>query len=479
MPTWRWSVVGLALAGLIAGLARAAPATPPDTPATRQVLKLLAMAHDPKADARAFVALVDPPPGSPPGPPPAGVRPPMLDVLAQMEPHGFASATETEADLVAFYPDYQNWAHLRVVVDVAEPHRIRMLGLSVGPAPAGVPRQPPLAPLELAAALRAHIAAEAQADRFAGAVLVARHGHVVFQGVYGLADREAKIPNTIDTQFRFGSMGKMFTAVAVMQLVQAGKLDLKAPLGTYLKDYPNAEVAKVTLDQLLTHTGGTGDIFGPDFTAHRLELHDAKDYLALYGARAPLFAPGSQQRYSNYGFMLLGRIVEVASGQSYDDYLQAHIFGPAGMTATGNLPEMASLLKRSVSYMKARDGLQRADDTLPYRGTPAGGGYSTVSDFLRFAAALMDHRLLDAQRLRLLTEGGVIGPDGKPISYDFAGHTSEGLRYFGHSGGAPGMNGELRIFPDNGYVVVSLANRDPPVAEAEVNFVSARLPASD
>ena len=105
-----------------------------------------------------------------------------------------------------------------------------------------------------------------EADQFSGAVLVTRDGRTLFEGAYGFADRERRVPNTPQTQFRVGSMNKMVTAVATLQLVQAGTLRLDAPIGTYLPDYPNAEMAsKVTVHHLLTHTGGTGDIFGPQF----------------------------------------------------------------------------------------------------------------------------------------------------------------------------------------------------------------------
>ena len=132
-------------------------------------------------------------------------------------------------------------------------------------------------------------------DEFSGAVLVAKDDRVLFSHAYGLADRNRRIPNTIRTRFRIGSMNKMFTAVAILQLVEAGKVKLTAPLGTYLPDYPNRDVAtKVTIHQLLTHTGGTGDIFGPDFDAHRNELRTLADYVKLYGKRGPEFEPGSQ-----------------------------------------------------------------------------------------------------------------------------------------------------------------------------------------
>ena len=111
----------------------------------------------------------------------------------------------------------------------------------------------------------------------------------------GLADRDRAIPNTLQTRFRIGSMNKMVTAVAILQLVEAGKLELTAPVGEYLTDYPNADVATtVTIHQLLTHTGGTGDIFGPDFDAHRDELRTHHDYVELYGSRGPEFDPGTE-----------------------------------------------------------------------------------------------------------------------------------------------------------------------------------------
>ena len=134
-------------------------------------------------------------------------------------------------------------------------------------------------------------------------------------------------------------MGKMFTAVAALQLIQAGKLALDAPISRYLPDYPNKEVAAVTIEQLLTHTGGTGNIFSPEYFDHRLETREHQDYIKLFGNRGVMFPPGSRWDYSNYGMILLGRIIEVVSGQSYYDYTRAHIFEPLGMTATGNEPE--------------------------------------------------------------------------------------------------------------------------------------------
>ena len=322
------------------------------------------------------------------------------------------------------------------------------------------------APPDRLAGLSAELDRRAAADLFAGAVLVARDGEVVYAQARGFADREKKIANTLETRFRLGSMNKMFTAVAILQLAQAGKVKLDAPLGKYLRDYPNAETARVTLHQLLTHTGGTGDIFGPEFEAHRPQLREPSDYIAQYGKRAPAFPPGTRHEYSNYGFILLGRIVEVVSGQSYYDYVRTHIYAPSGMTATDSLPEEAHVPLLSVPYTGKPPDLQSASETLPYRGTPAGGGYSTVGDMLKFALALNAHRLLDAEHTELLTTGKVDTPmRDTRYAYGFEDvHLANGLHRIGHSGGATGMNGLLAIYPDEHFVLVSLANRDPPEA---------------
>ena len=159
----------------------------------------------------------------------------------------------------------------------------------------------------------------------------------IFARAYGHADREHNIANTLETRFRIGSMNKMFTAVATLQLVEAGKINLDAPLGTYLPDYPNKDVAtQVTIAELLDHTGGTGDIFGPQFDAHRLEVQSLQDYEKLYGSRGLAFTPGSKWDYSNYGFILLGLVIEKISGKSYYDYVREHVYAPAGMTSTGS-----------------------------------------------------------------------------------------------------------------------------------------------
>jgi D-alanyl-D-alanine carboxypeptidase len=352
------------------------------------------------------------------------------------------------------------------------------------------PPSKPLTQAEFAAELEQRLLAEATKDELSGVVLVARDGKPIFQRAIGLADREQGIPNQPQTKFRIGSMNKMFTAVAILQLVQAGKLALGDPLGKFLKGYPNADVAQqVTIEHLLTHTAGTGDIFGPEYDEHKKELRTLDDYLKLHGARGLDFPPGTQWSYSNYGFVLLGAVIERVAKQSYYDYVAQHIYGPAGMKNTGSFPEDQKVPLRSTGYTRFRAPGTPAspgakwfsnETTLPHRGTSAGGGYSTVADLLAFANALQGHRLLDAEHTTLLTTAKP-GPAalGK-YAYGFSDQTLYGVRCFGHGGGAPGMNGELLICrppaAESSFVIVTLANLDPPVASRFAEFVRSRLP---
>ncbi len=376
--------------------------------------------------------------------------------------------------------DSDQFARFAIEVEAAAPHHVTHLEIrAMGrPSEFALPR---MSQGDLVTALRAKLEKDAAADKFAGAVLLAKDGKSIFTGAYGMADREKKIPNTVNTKFRIGSMNKMFTAVSILQLVQAGKISLSDPVGKYLTDYPNKDVAtKVTIQQLLTHTGGTGDFFGPQFESHRLELKTLQDYLKLDGERAPEFEPGSRWEYSNYGFLMLGVVVERVSGKSYYDYVSENIYKPVGMASTGSLPEDQNVPDRSIGYTQSPGkSLQPNTDTLPYRGTSAGGGYSTVEDFLRFANALTNHKLLNAQNTELLTTGKVDTPRGDKYAFGFMDNgAGTAMRHFGHGGGAPGMNGDLQIFPQSGYVIVVLSNLDPPAASRVSDFIVNRLPAN-
>ncbi len=373
-----------------------------------------------------------------------------------------------------------NFALLTLDVTGAQSPIVKGLRLRVVPRPPDQPAVPRLSFEEAVKGLDSQAAELASKDKFSGDVLVAHSGKIAFQKAYGLADREKHTANTLDTRFRIGSMNKMFTATAILQLVGNGEVDLSAPLGKYLPDYPNKEVAtKVTIRHLLTHTGGTGDIFTPEYQKHRLDTRELTDYVKLYGPRGLQFEPGSRWAYSNYGFLLLGIVVQNVSGMSYYDYVRTHIFLPAGMHGTGSLPESETVPNRSVGYVRKNGAWVTNVDTLPWRGTSAGGGYSTVGDLFRFAEALSSGKLIKPELFAQMTSkqaGAAQMPAGEGYGFGMMVSEEPQGKRFGHGGGAPGMNGELRVYTRTNTVVVVLANLDPPIASRLADFFDERMP---
>jgi D-alanyl-D-alanine carboxypeptidase len=166
------------------------------------------------------------------------------------------------------------------------------------------------------------------------------------------------------------------------------------------------------------------------------------------------------------------------TGQTYYDYVAEHVYKPAGMNLTASQPENETVNGRAVGYMRPQGGgdWMPNTDTLPYRGTSAGGGYSTVGDLAKFAGALMGHKLLNAKNTDLLIAGKVDAGGGRMYAYGFEdAREKDGSGPVGHSGGAPGMNGDLLIFPKSGYVIAVLSNLDPPAATQISGFVAPRL----
>jgi D-alanyl-D-alanine carboxypeptidase len=388
------------------------------------------------------------------------------------------SETPTEVTALIQERAADGFARLVLEVEPGEPHRILKLDVNLIERPAEF-ALPHMSDQHLVAALRRRLEDEAASDRFSGVVLVAKEGKPIFAQAYGMADREHNTANTLQTRFSLASMNKMFTAVALMQQVQAGKVALDDPLGKYLTDYPNKDLAaKVTIGELLTNTGGTGDIWGPEFDKHRLELHTVQDYIHLYGNRALRFEPGSRWEYSNYGFILIGAVIEKVSGESYGDYVREHVFEPAGMTSTSSGMEDHAIPNRSVDYTKmGATHWIRNTDSPTNSGSPAGAGFSTGGDLLRFADALRKNKLLDAQHTKLMTTARASNPFGSD-AYGFGVQTINGNQCFGHNGSGRGVNGDLEMCLNSNYAVVVLANIDPPAAEQASQFIIGRLRAA-
>jgi len=326
---------------------------------------------------------------------------------------------------------------------------------------------------EIAARAEAYLAKLVAADLFSGSVVVTHDGKPIFSRAYGLASRAHGVPNRTDTKFNLGSMNKMFTAVAVAQLAEKGRLAFTDPVGKHLPDYPNKAVAeKVTLHHLLTHTSGVGDYFNDKYVkAAKDRFRTVPDFFPLFVDKPLEFEPGARFRYSNAGFMILGAVIEKVSGQSYFDYVRDHVYKPAGMADTDayemdqDTPNLATGYRRMNLFGQSEVGPRRNNLFLHvFKGGPAGGGFSTAEDLIRFAQALRGHRLLGPKMTELIMAGKVESQPGEKYAYGFLEDVVNGQRVVGHSGGFPGINSQLDIYSGLGYDVAVMSNYDPPAA---------------
>jgi CubicO group peptidase (beta-lactamase class C family) len=371
------------------------------------------------------------------------------------------------------------WITVDFLFEAAPPHKV----LNVRARPAPVPPAAracdgfagPKTLDELPVRLEAYLAERAAALPFSGVVLVGKDGAPIFAKAYGFADREARVANTVDTRFNVASTGKPFTAVAIAQLADAGRLSLGDAVKRWLPGFGPRELEPATLVQLLTHTSGLGDVFGPRFGELRARLRQPQDFLDAFGDDPLEFPPGQRARYSNLGYIALGRVVEIASGERYDVYLKNHIFVLAGMDATSEVPYDEPMPDRAQGYTHRQPAgpwtrEERRNDAMNLvAGSPAGGGISTAPDLLRFASALTAGKLLWPGTFARMTHGeqvleapaGIL--DGR-YGQGFVEEITGGVRHVGHGGGLPGANAYFEIVPERGLTVVVLSNQDPPEA---------------
>ncbi|HUA80564.1 MAG TPA: serine hydrolase domain-containing protein [Dyella sp.] len=311
-----------------------------------------------------------------------------------------------------------------------------------------------------------------KAHTFSGVVLVARDGRILFEKAYGKRDVKGDDPVKLDTRFNLASAGKMFTSVAVLQQVAAGRLSLDTHVGDVLKDYPNRGFADgVTVRELLTHTSGAGDaaLLGNENAANRARVHSVADMVALESDQPPAFPPGTKQVYSNFGFVVLGRMVEVVSGEDFQSYLRHHIFEPAGMAHTGFIDCTTTDPNLAVGYTTDHGKLAFNCETLP--GFPAGGEASTAGDMYRFVQALQSGKLIPlalfaeaTKTYRMYMGLGFFATDYGP------GHLERDFRW-GHGGSASGVCNDVRTYPHTGETVIVLTNVNPPACFPAANFL--------
>ena len=351
---------------------------------------------------------------------------------------------------------------------------------AIAMAAAAVPAAGPTAgptPADLAR-LDAFARGVAAAGQFSGVLLVAREGRVLYARAFGDRDEKADDPLTLDTRFDLASAGKMFTVTAVLQQIAAGRLTLDTPLGHVLTDYPDAATRAVTVRQLLTHSAGVGDtdaLFYPDSLAWRGRAPSVAELVALYGHRPPAFPPGSKQDYSNHALTLLGRMVEVLSGEEYRAYVAAHVFRPAGMDAA-HADEACGTGDRgqAVSYVTV------ADERMPNcfatldGGWPAGGQSFSAADLLRFVTALRTGRLgVPAALFRQATTPVMKGFGLGFFATDYGGEFLPRDLRWGHGGKIYGECIDVRTYEMTRETIVTLGNNDSPACYRIAGFLHA------
>lgn len=303
-----------------------------------------------------------------------------------------------------------------------------------------------------------------RSNDFSGCVAVSDGAKTIFDECRGLAERRFNVPVDRQTKFHIGSMNKMFTAVAIAQLVEAGKLSWNDTLALRVPEYPDQAAAKkITIWQLVRHMSGLGDFLVPELFENREKFVNPADYLGLIARQPKVGEPDAEWSYSNAGYMLLGRIIENVSGESYSGYIQRHVFTPTGMADSGFDRVDDVVPKLAVGYY--REGPFSTEwkaDWLkvPYSASPAGGGYSTNADLLRFSAALRAGKLVKPATLEKMFETPVpVGPGG--YAAGFGDRVSHGRHIRGHAGGIEGTDANLAIVWESGAAVALTSNQGP------------------
>ena len=334
--------------------------------------------------------------------------------------------------------------------------------------PARILVDPPPAQVDAA------VESERAAQKIPGvAIAICRDGKVLKASGYGLANVELNVPVTAETIFQTGSVGKQFTSMAVMMLVEQGKIALDDRITKYLPESP-AAWKKVTVRQLLTHTSGIADYGGEEDTMSKGVINFRKDYteeeLIQAFAKMPVdFPPGEKWNYSNTGYVLLGIIIHRAAGEFYGDYLQQRIFKPLGMNSTRIISEADIVPHRSAGYRLVKGELKNQQWVSPTLNTTADGAlYTNVLDLAKWDAALDARQFVSAASYQLMWSPVKLN-NGSTYPYGFGWALSEkdGKRIVSHDGAWQGFTMNITRHVDDRFTVIVMTNLDSDNSKPE------------
>jgi CubicO group peptidase (beta-lactamase class C family) len=392
-----------------------------------------------------------------------------------------AASTPTKIKFTLRSDAREAWLDISLDVEAESPHRITVMGVQPGSRPdssndnEGKKANPAgnegvnnssQASRNAAAVdteeLDRVISAKVDKNEFSGVVLVARYGRPLFQESYGYASKRFSVPNNLDTKFNLGSINKSFTTVSILQLAEQGKLSLDDPIGKYLDIFPPEIAKKVTIRHLLNMRSGWGDFWGNSTYLERLpRLRKVSDYMEFIKDMPLDFEPGSNFQHSNTGFDVAGAVIEAITGMDYFSYVKKNVYDRAGMADSDSYHKDGPVENLAAGYtnMNRNDpdgsGYQWDNSCLmPPRGTPAGGGYSTAGDLLKYDQALRENKLLSGP----FTNFFFNRLEGRP------GESPSPSGMYRAVGGAPGINAFLAMDLVSGYTFIVLSNYDHPAA---------------
>ena len=330
---------------------------------------------------------------------------------------------------------------------------------------------------ELVQKVQTFLDEQESADKFSGTVLIAHNNQPILKTACGYAIHPEVLHNQPDTKFNIASVTKMFTAVAVMQLVAKKRLDLHMPISVYNPNLPYAN--QITIHHLLTHTAGFDSYWNDAYRAARSDLRTINDYLKLFADTPLAFPPGTRHHYGNSGYVVLGALVEQVTGMSYYEYMQQEIFQSLGMKDTGFYEMDLPIANCAIGYTHENwfgpvDGQLRSNQFIyAVKGSPSEHCFSTVQDMFLCIRALKNRELLNNHQTALCFTSHAKGEQAG-VSYGYGFHIIDDGKHgpvIGHGGRAMGGD-TFALMYDSGYTVIVLSNYDRPAARTVVNHIA-------